>query len=45
MVYLYWTPCFLHKINSFGIKIKKLRLDGTHVTKLSSNSNPIFTLN
>ena len=37
MVYLYWTPYFLHKINSFGIKIKKLRLDGTHVAKLNSN--------
>ena len=37
MVYLYWTTRFLHKINSFGTKIKKLRLDGKHVTKLSSN--------
>ena len=36
MVHLYWTPRFLHKINSFGTKIlkkkkkkKKLRLDET----------------
>ena len=23
MVHLYWTPRFLHKINSFSTKIKK----------------------
>ena len=37
MVYLYWTPCFLHLINSFGTKIKKLRLDETRGTKLDFN--------
>ena len=37
MVYLYWTPHFLHEINSFGTKIKKIRLDGTYITKLNSN--------
>ena len=37
MVYLYWTTQFLHEINSFVTKIKKLRLDGTHVAKLDSN--------
>ena len=49
MIHLYWTPRFLHKINSFGTKIykkkKKLRLDETHAAKLNSNWNPIFTLN
>ena len=28
---------FLHQINSFGIEIKKLRLDETYVAKLNSN--------
>ena len=37
MVDLYWTSHFLHYINSFGIKIKKFRLNGTHVAKLNSN--------
>ena len=37
MVYLYWTSHFLHKINSFGTKIKKFRLDRTRVAKLNSN--------
>ena len=37
MVYLYWTPRFLHKINSFSTKIKKLRLNEIHVAKLNSN--------
>ena len=23
MIYLYWTPCFLHLINSLAIEIKK----------------------
>ena len=45
MVYLYRTPRFLHKINSYGIKIKKLRLDGTCSAKLKSIWNPIFTIN
>ena len=37
MIYLYWTPSFLQLIKSFGTKIKKYRLDGTHVAKLNSN--------
>ena len=38
MIYLYWTLYFLlYKINSFGTKIKKLRLDGTRAVKLNSN--------
>ena len=37
MVYLYWTSPFLHYINSFDTKIKKLRLDRTHVAKINSN--------
>ena len=38
MIHLYWTPLFLHKINSFGTKKKKkLRLDETHAAKLNSN--------
>ena len=37
MVYLYWTPHFLHYINSFDTKIKKRRLDGTHGIKLNFN--------
>ena len=45
MIYLYWTPRFLHEINSFGTKIKNIKLDRTHVAKLNSYWNPIFTLN
>ena len=37
MVHLYWTHRFLHSINLFDIKINKLRLNETHVTKLNSN--------
>ena len=36
MIYLYWTPRFLHEINSFGTKIKNIKLDRTHVAKLNS---------
>ena len=45
MVYLYWALHILHWINSFGTKIKKLRLDGTFDAKLNSNGNQIYTLN
>ena len=37
MVYLYWTPRFYIKLTHFAQKIKKLRLNGTYVAKLSSN--------
>ena len=36
---------FYTKLTHFVQKLKKLRLDGTHVTKLNFNSNLIFTLN
>ena len=37
MAYLYWIPCFLYQVNSFNTKIKKLKLDETHATKLDSS--------
>ena len=33
IVYLYWTPYFLHWINTLDTKIEKLILDETHDTK------------
>ena len=50
MVVLYWTPHFLHWINSINTKIKKkikkkkLTLDETCDTKLNSNWIPIWNL-
>ena len=36
---------FYTKLTHLELKKKKIRLDRTHVAKLNSNLNPIYTLN